>query len=650
MTIATSTARADYAGDNVSTVFAVPFYFLDGTHLEVVKRDAAGAETVLVKDVHYTVAGAAVPSGGSVTTLVAPATAEQLTIRRKVPVTQTLDYVANDPFPAESHERGLDKAAMIAQQHAEELSRSLRVPVSDGAPAILPSAASRIGRLLGFGPTGDPVVSNLLLAEVEQLVANAYGPSLAQVGGNVSFLQSGTGANAYSVQRKLEDILTPLDYGGIGNGAANDTAAVQRARAEAEARAAATGSPVIIALGGRAFAVDATINMTTNLWMGGGMLAYAGTAEDAAILNFGDAAGGNLVRPAGAAANLTVKALSAAQGLVGIRLDSLVRELSILGTAEMNEDTSGTNSTGSRGQIGVEMTASRIADVSPLGTGCYQNLVDVTVRNALRPLVMRTRGDASEQLSDPQCNANVVRVRAYSCVNGILVEEGAIENEIWLRADTFISQIGLSPSRRIDVVDLRGNGNTVHFSEEIGSRAATQYSVRLGPSIVYSRVNGSTQQIVTGFLDDSDVAIGKRVKNTVRQTGSGLLVSRGGEAQDFSAYAVVAAGQTQLSIHEWSVPAKCVVTSYGTKLAGAAPSGGSTYVWFAKNADFTTSNRVEFTEGGSGDRQGVVVDQIAANDIPDRWCLEAGDTIVIAVTTPGGGGATVTAGFSVMYV
>ncbi len=159
MTIATSTARADYAGDTVSTVFAVPFYFLDGTHLEVVKRDAAGIETVLVKDVHYTVAGAAVPAGGTITMLAAPASGEQLTIRRKVPITQTLDYVANDPFPAESHERGLDKGAMIDQQQAEEISRSLRAPVTDVALASLPRAAGRSGKFLAFDAEGQPMAS-----------------------------------------------------------------------------------------------------------------------------------------------------------------------------------------------------------------------------------------------------------------------------------------------------------------------------------------------------------------------------------------------------------------------------------------------------------------------------------------------------------
>lgn len=233
MTIATSTARADYAGDTVSTVFAVPFYFLDGTHLEVVKRDAAGVETVLVKDVHYTVAGAAVPSGGSVTMLSAPASGEQLTIRRKVPITQTLDYVANDPFPAESHERGLDKAAMIDQQQAEEISRSLRLPVTEGAAPPFPAKAVRSGKFMGFDADGLPIA----LAGVGN--DGALREDLAAPGGSAlaGFSADDIDAIARSVLAKLRELpRSVIDYGAARDGITNDTVAFTKARASTGGR------------------------------------------------------------------------------------------------------------------------------------------------------------------------------------------------------------------------------------------------------------------------------------------------------------------------------------------------------------------------------------------------------------------------------
>ena len=38
-----------------------------------------------------------------------------------------IDYIANDPFPAESHEEGLDRATMISQQVSEATDRSIKL-------------------------------------------------------------------------------------------------------------------------------------------------------------------------------------------------------------------------------------------------------------------------------------------------------------------------------------------------------------------------------------------------------------------------------------------------------------------------------------------------------------------------------------------
>jgi hypothetical protein len=63
--------------------------------------------------------------GGNITTIATYGSDCVLTILRKVPLTQLTDYVENDIFPAESHERALDKLVMIVQEFSEELSRSL---------------------------------------------------------------------------------------------------------------------------------------------------------------------------------------------------------------------------------------------------------------------------------------------------------------------------------------------------------------------------------------------------------------------------------------------------------------------------------------------------------------------------------------------
>lgn len=130
MTVSSSVNKVIYSGNSSTVLFPVNYYFLENSHLKVILRAADGTETVQVLTTNYTVTGAGNPAGGSITMLVAPPTGTTLTIVRNVPATQETDYLANDPFPAESHERALDKLTMLVQETEEVVSRALVVPAS----------------------------------------------------------------------------------------------------------------------------------------------------------------------------------------------------------------------------------------------------------------------------------------------------------------------------------------------------------------------------------------------------------------------------------------------------------------------------------------------------------------------------------------
>jgi len=86
VTVNTTTSRADYTGNGVTTAFTVPFYFLDNTHLTVLRTViATGVSTTLALGTDYTVTGAGVPAGGTVTCTVAPTAAQKISILRNVP-------------------------------------------------------------------------------------------------------------------------------------------------------------------------------------------------------------------------------------------------------------------------------------------------------------------------------------------------------------------------------------------------------------------------------------------------------------------------------------------------------------------------------------------------------------------------------------
>lgn len=144
MTVSASTSRADYNGNGITATFTVPFYFLDNAHIVVYKTVVAtGVVTTLVLDSDYSVSGAGVVSGGSITCSAAPPSGIRISILRDVPLDQQTNYVEGDPFPAASHEQALDKLTMIVQQQAESNSRAITLaPSTSGVSTALPAAVA----------------------------------------------------------------------------------------------------------------------------------------------------------------------------------------------------------------------------------------------------------------------------------------------------------------------------------------------------------------------------------------------------------------------------------------------------------------------------------------------------------------------------
>ena len=159
MTVSTTTAKVSYTGNGSTTGFAVPFVFFGTDELEVIERTiATGAEVVKALTTHYTVSGGN-GATGTVTAVTAPASTVEWHIRRKTARTQLVDYQANDPFSADTHERALDRAAARDQEIEETVGRALVFPKTDSASIspVLPSSVTRASMALGFDADGNPV-------------------------------------------------------------------------------------------------------------------------------------------------------------------------------------------------------------------------------------------------------------------------------------------------------------------------------------------------------------------------------------------------------------------------------------------------------------------------------------------------------------
>ncbi|TDQ82514.1 hypothetical protein A8950_2337 [Dongia mobilis] len=149
MTLATTQSRITYAGDGVTAAFAIPFVFFGADEIEVVERDlASGSETVRSLVTDFTLGGGGGESG-TLTALVPPPPGTSWTIIRRTRRTQLVDYTPNDPFPAETHERALDRLTALVQELDDRLDRTPRLsPTASSADLTLPLPAA--GRLIGW--------------------------------------------------------------------------------------------------------------------------------------------------------------------------------------------------------------------------------------------------------------------------------------------------------------------------------------------------------------------------------------------------------------------------------------------------------------------------------------------------------------------
>ena len=171
MTVSTTENKVIYDGDGVTTVFAFNFKVFDEDHMKVYLdgiEEPLGWTVTLNPD-------QTVSPGGEIEFAVAPVADETVTLLREVPLEQLIDYNPYDPFPAETHERGLDLRVMADQQLAEQLDRVYKRPVDapPGADFLFPDY--KAGALIAWSETeeNELVNSDTSVAEINQWAQDA---------------------------------------------------------------------------------------------------------------------------------------------------------------------------------------------------------------------------------------------------------------------------------------------------------------------------------------------------------------------------------------------------------------------------------------------------------------------------------------------
>lgn len=251
MTVQAGVLRSDYIGNGSTRDFAIGYQILDRTHIDVYLTDPTDLYNPVkqVLDTDYTVPGDLDSGAGWVNFTVAPTKGFYISIIRSVPLNQLTDYEQYGDFPAESHERALDKLTMITQQQAEELNRCVKIPVSSESSYEFPLPASGQVIQWDIGATkliNGPTAGEISSAQSYAIAASASASAAATSETNAATSETNAGISASAAAVSETNAANSAAEAGISATSASNSASAalvsETNAATSEANAAASAS------------------------------------------------------------------------------------------------------------------------------------------------------------------------------------------------------------------------------------------------------------------------------------------------------------------------------------------------------------------------------------------------------------------------
>jgi hypothetical protein len=227
LTVGDLTPRLQYTASAGQTAFTYNFPIFQDSDLKVYV-----GSTLQTLTTNYTVSGAGTSTGGTVTFTSGRSAGDIVTIYRDMPVQRTTDYQANGDLLAENLNDDLDKLTMMVQQNEYNLGLTLRADQFDETTNLtIPNKATRATKALGFDSTGEPVVTNSTIAQIDGTIAtvNTLATAVPGSAAAVAYIDDGASAVATTVENKLRESVSVIDYGADPTGAADSTTSIQTA-------------------------------------------------------------------------------------------------------------------------------------------------------------------------------------------------------------------------------------------------------------------------------------------------------------------------------------------------------------------------------------------------------------------------------------
>ncbi|NBB84295.1 MAG: hypothetical protein GVY28_12935 [Alphaproteobacteria bacterium] len=223
ITVPAVSPRVQYVADGQQTDFVYPFPIFAADDLAVMRGAA-------VLTGGYTVLGAGDSGGGTVQFLEPPALGSIITLRRALTIRRTTDILQGSAMRADTFNDEFDRQVAVSQDLAEQIGRTLRAPAHDRpASLVVPERDQRANRTLVFDEDGNATVGD---AGIGPSGVAIYNPAMP-------------GAVERTVQGRLGDRVSVKDFGAVGDGLTDDTAAILAALAAAAAVHAPAGTYLV---------------------------------------------------------------------------------------------------------------------------------------------------------------------------------------------------------------------------------------------------------------------------------------------------------------------------------------------------------------------------------------------------------------------
>jgi len=184
MSVSNLTVKQTYSGNGSNLDFAIPFTYFAETEVVVYVRDETVPlnPTLTLKVVgalqDYTLTGATPPStplSTTVTFKTAPTVAQKVIIYRALPLTQIVEYISSGRFPAESHEKALDRIVAMIQQMQEQLNRAMVMRIDEKVPLEPFTVPLPVGDTFWAWDASAEAIVYYTIAELDSLLAGGAG-------------------------------------------------------------------------------------------------------------------------------------------------------------------------------------------------------------------------------------------------------------------------------------------------------------------------------------------------------------------------------------------------------------------------------------------------------------------------------------------